>query len=132
MSRIVSEGLIGRKWIMDIHNKMTVQLCGASLGLQFAARWQAGVAGIVTSCFGHSNVLAPQIQKLAQIKKHTFLFISSQCVSADKFTAAIFFAHMQSICSRNLVPGLSTFPLSNLQKCRTVPLGSTLGVSSCV
>lgn len=90
MSRIVSEGLIGRKWIVDIHKKMTVQLCGASLALQFVARWQAGVAGIVTSCFGHSNVLAPQIQKLAQIKTHTFLFISSQCLSADKFTAAIF------------------------------------------
>lgn len=74
MSRIVSEGLIGK--VDSGHTqKMTMQLCGASLALQFAARWQAGVAGIVTSCFGHSNVLAPQIQKLAQIKKHTFYLL---------------------------------------------------------
>lgn len=65
MSRIVSEGLIWRKWIVDIYKKMTVQFCGASLALRFAARWQAGVTGIVTSRFGHSNVPAPQIQKLA-------------------------------------------------------------------
>lgn len=120
------------RWMVNIRKIMAAQLCGTSLDLQFEARMQAGVCSTVTSRFGQSNVFAHQIQKLAQIKKHTFLLISSECFFCRQIYCSHYFAHMQSYCSRNY-SAWSFYILSfKPAQCRNVALGSILKVSSCI
>lgn len=137
VSRIVSEGLIGRKWNKwQVDSEHTQNNGSATLWhipwpsvCSEDAIWRSST---VTSCFGQSNVFAHQIQKLAQIKKHTFLLISSECFFCRQIYCSHYFAHMQSYCSRNYSAWSFYIPSFKPAQCRNVALGSILRVSSCI